>query len=336
MNNKYIYFIIIPVCILILLFACSGKQDDSAVIKFKTEIYNFGTVNEGDVVEYTFVFKNNGKENILITGVRPTCGCTVAGEYDKEVKPGESGNIPINLKTNGYQGEMSKVVRVSTNVPGKEEIVLTLRGKVYTPITVAPKMLWLGQVQKSELSLSGFFTITNNAKTPLKITDIIPSDDKTIVTMKTIKANQIYQIDILVKPPFQEGKVNENVVIKTDNPDRETLTVQYSYNVQSEVFVYPQTLTIEPGPIQNALEKVIRIESYNTQPISVINLQFVGKTVNYNIEELAPEKTYVIKLLFPAGFELKEKEIMVLTFQIKKGRDITVYNIPIHSEAVNK
>ncbi|HQN10267.1 MAG TPA: DUF1573 domain-containing protein, partial [Thermoanaerobaculia bacterium] len=43
-----------------------------------------GTVPKGEVIHATFVFKNEGKADLHITDVKPSCGCT-APEYDKTV-----------------------------------------------------------------------------------------------------------------------------------------------------------------------------------------------------------------------------------------------------------
>src|ERR1044072_5288197 len=55
-------------------------------IQFAETLYNFGTVKSGEVVSHDFVFTNLGATTLEITDVRPSCGCTTAGSWDKQVE----------------------------------------------------------------------------------------------------------------------------------------------------------------------------------------------------------------------------------------------------------
>ena len=65
-------------------------------------IMDFGQVAQGSVVESDFVLKNQGDAPLLISAVRPTCGCTVV-DFDREIEPGGSGKIHTKLDTTGFR-----------------------------------------------------------------------------------------------------------------------------------------------------------------------------------------------------------------------------------------
>lgn len=325
---RYIFFIIL-LCIIILFFACSGKQVDGPGIDFENEIYDFGKVNEGESVKYTFKFKNNGTETLIIENVKSTCGCTLTGEYNKEVQPGASGEIPVELMTDGYPGEMSKIIKVLTNIPEKKEIGLTLQGTVYTPMSVNPKVLWILPNRTKPVSLSGSFTITNNTDKPLEILPITPSQKNVTADIITIEENKEFQIEITVNPPFKHERTEEMLKIQTNNPEKEYITLRYAYYLHAKVVVYPQSIFLEPGMTVKNVARIINVDNYFSGPISIINPQVTGGTLEYKIEEPVKGKKYQIKLLFPAGFVLKEKDTPVFTFQVKKGQISLDYNIPI-------
>ena len=54
------------------------KSDESGIAKFvfSEEIHNFGSLNAGEVVSFTFIFRNEGTKSLNITGVDSGCSCT--------------------------------------------------------------------------------------------------------------------------------------------------------------------------------------------------------------------------------------------------------------------
>ena len=62
-----------------------------AEMTFESTEYDFGSVNEGEVVDYTFKFTNTGKTPLLISKATASCGCTVP-LWPKDQNPaGETG-----------------------------------------------------------------------------------------------------------------------------------------------------------------------------------------------------------------------------------------------------
>ena len=50
------------------------------------ETKDAGVIAKGQMIESTFVIKNNGASDLVISDARPGCGCTVAS-FDKVIKP---------------------------------------------------------------------------------------------------------------------------------------------------------------------------------------------------------------------------------------------------------
>ncbi|MFH1008191.1 MAG: DUF1573 domain-containing protein [Candidatus Latescibacterota bacterium] len=89
--------------------------------------HSFGVVKPGTVLSHSFIIENIGEAALAITNVRPSCGC-ITSFYDKEVAPGGSGEIVVEVeKTQHYKGEGVKTVSVTTNDPDHPTFTLTLR-----------------------------------------------------------------------------------------------------------------------------------------------------------------------------------------------------------------
>ena len=100
-----------------------------ASISFDKKEYDFGTVNEGEIVETVFKVTNSGTTDLVITNATGSCGCTVPVWPKAPIKPGETGDIAVKFNTSGKPNRQMKTVTLTANTESGRE-VLTLRGSV--------------------------------------------------------------------------------------------------------------------------------------------------------------------------------------------------------------
>ena len=130
---------IITVVVAALLFSCSGRdktntrvetnmlQDSLATttVMLIDSIHDFGTVTEGEMVEFSFRFKNSGKKPLIVSNVNASCGCTVPEKPEEPVMPGEMGYIKVKFNSDRRPGQTSKSVNVVANtVPAFPDLLL--------------------------------------------------------------------------------------------------------------------------------------------------------------------------------------------------------------------
>ena len=104
-------------------------KDEVPVIQFDIETYDFGTIAQGEIVSYSYQFKNTGNRDLVIRSASGSCGCTVP-EYSKEaIAPGKNGIINITFNSEGKEGMQNKTITVVANtIPNSK--VLTITGEV--------------------------------------------------------------------------------------------------------------------------------------------------------------------------------------------------------------
>lgn len=114
--------------------AASAKFDNVdmnvAVIKFKTEIVDYGTITQNSDGTRLFSFTNTGDAPLLITNVKTSCGCTVPSYSKTAILPGESGELNIKYDTKRL-GAFTKTVTVTSNSEGGKKI-LKIKGHIIT------------------------------------------------------------------------------------------------------------------------------------------------------------------------------------------------------------
>lgn len=108
--------------------ATVAQQSSKAEFKFEKETHDFGKIPQGKPVKHVFTFENVGTEPIIISDVKPSCGCSVA-EYTKTpVKPGEKGTISVTFNAAAKQPFTKNfTVRSNTKTPVK---TLYIKGEV--------------------------------------------------------------------------------------------------------------------------------------------------------------------------------------------------------------
>ena len=109
-----------------------------SAIKWEKEMHDFGDIEKGKPVTYEFSFTNTTNETVLITNVKPACGCTAANYTKTPIKPGEKGMVAATFNA-ASPAPFQKTVTVMTNEGGVESAkTLSFKGKVIDTTTPAP------------------------------------------------------------------------------------------------------------------------------------------------------------------------------------------------------
>jgi hypothetical protein len=120
----------------VLLASChSGNQPKAAAVGssesgvskfvFSEEIHNFGSLNAGEIVSYTFSFRNEGTKTLIISEVDSGCGCTQVVIPSKTISPGSEGQLEVIYNSAGEVGRQLKVISILSNAtPAKKQLII--------------------------------------------------------------------------------------------------------------------------------------------------------------------------------------------------------------------
>ncbi|MDH8701381.1 hypothetical protein M2138_000722 [Dysgonomonadaceae bacterium PH5-43] len=175
---------------LLILFSISLINAQNAKFSFSETTHDFGTISaNGGIVTHDFTITNNSKEPLVINNVNTTCGCTTPNYTKSPIEPGASGVISVSFFPAGYKGNVSKSIKVKTNLSSDLKI-LTIKANVVTEdvdyVSVFPVVI--GNLRLKEMPALDFSQIDlggNKVKT-IKLYN----DSETEIT------------DYLVLPPY--------------------------------------------------------------------------------------------------------------------------------------
>lgn len=106
----------------------SVKEVTVGGITWKAESVDVGEIPQGTPKTIEFEFKNNTDKDVLITNVKPTCGCTAADYTKTPVAPGKTGYVKATYNA-AAAGAFTKSITVTTNAEETPKS-LTFRGTV--------------------------------------------------------------------------------------------------------------------------------------------------------------------------------------------------------------
>jgi len=118
----------------ILTFGFSQEQVvinyNAPEIQFETEVIDLGTFMQYDdpSSQCEFKFTNTGKEPLIISKAKGSCGCTVP-EWPKEpIMSGETGLIKVNYDEKRI-GAFNKSITITSNAQNSPQII-KIKGKI--------------------------------------------------------------------------------------------------------------------------------------------------------------------------------------------------------------
>jgi len=274
-------------------------------IEFGGTVFDFGKTNAGEVVRHDFVFTNTGTATLEIKDVRPGCGCTTAGSWDKTVEPGKTGAIPLQFNSTGFGGSVTKSAIVICNDSGKSNVVLQITGTVWRPIDVTPMMAVFNVSSESQTNETKVVRIVSNLEEPVTLSDLQCSNRSFQAELKTVRPGKEFELHITAVPPFNSSPIIAPVTLKTSSPGMPAINVSAYVMVQQPVTVAPEQIMLPSGPLAAAMSLTVAIRNNGTNSLGLsdAHVNFPGAEVR--VKETQPGRLFSLMVNFPAGFQIK-------------------------------
>jgi hypothetical protein len=296
-------------------------------IDFYTNVYEFGRVKAGDPVKYTFYFTNAGNALLELTDVRPSCGCTTAGEWSKKVEPGQEGHIPVQFNSANFNGQVFKTVTVSCNDKQKPSTVLQIKGTIWKPIELTPQYSVLN-ISPDAPNASATVKIVNNMEDPLAVFSPELSNPSFTAELKTNTPGKEYQVTISTSASLSAGNTQGKVTLKTSSTNTPVLDVPFWANAQPALMVIPQQITLPQAPLTAKSTPSITIQNNSTNAVTLTEPSINIPGVEVQLKEMQPGKVFNAQLTFPEGFEIPQGQQVVFTAKSSNPK-FPVVKVPV-------
>ena len=282
-------------------------------VQFATNTFDFGKVMAGEVVRHDFVFTNLGASVLEIKEVRPGCGCTTAGTWDKLVEPGKTGKIPLQFNSAGFGGPIAKSATITCNDPAQSNVVLQIKGTVWKPVDISPSMAVFNLPSEGQTNETKVIRIVNNQETPMALSDLQCTNRAFRAELKTIKEGKEFEVHVSTVTPIESGSVNAPITLKSTATNMPTIRVTAYAVVQQAVVVSPAQITLPAGPLKNPESRPILIRNNSSQTMTVSDVAINVPGAEVTLKESQPGKVFGLMVSFPAGFQVQTGQRVEVT-----------------------
>lgn len=109
--------------------AAPASNQPFTTIALSESNFDFGNIKKGNKVEHVYEVTNTGTNPLVISEVKPACGCTVPDFTKEPIMPGKKGKITLHFDSSNFDGNVNKSADVFANVE-KAPIKLTFTANI--------------------------------------------------------------------------------------------------------------------------------------------------------------------------------------------------------------
>lgn len=275
------------------------------IIHVDESVQDFGVVWTGPDLEHTFVISNKGDADLKIERVKPSCGCTIAGNYPRTIAPGDSGKFPFKMKSAKLHKHFVKSVTITSNDPVTPDLRLKLQGEVKNYVDVDPPSANFGKII-GQAKKERVLRVTNNTETPLELELTNPADKRLDWELVPVEKGQVYELRVSTNPPHESGNINVTALLKTNIEAQKQISVVARAAIPERLEAQPRSINIpksRAGSGTKGLTRVVRVNNYGDEPVRVLEATIDDPTVTLTVNERTPGKAYTILVQMPPGYE---------------------------------
>ncbi|HAJ33631.1 MAG TPA: hypothetical protein DCK79_09745 [Candidatus Atribacteria bacterium] len=295
-KNKIIIILISMVIIVgafLIFYNIQNKSSQPPTISLSEEEWDFGKIKEDERPVHIFTIKNTGREELIISRVRSSCGCAATMLSSDNIQPGKSAELKVTFNPTGYNGLVKKNIYIESNDPQLPKTKVTITTEVEpipSPKAFLSNSQWdLGLVSQGDLP-TFIFTVENKGELDLIIDKIDASEYikyDTEIPLNILPGEKQEVTFTYDSSQHELGEVRESVRIYCNDPRRKAFSLRVNGYIKekpaptvsiSPVGIYFNLVTDSEGEtigkfiLENSGEEGIKITSIKTSADYLIPL----------------------------------------------------------------
>jgi hypothetical protein len=291
-------------------------------ITCKAPVFDFGTRDPSESIDHTFLLENTGTSDLIISAIRPACGCTAANMTRQTIPPGESAELSTRLNLVGRTGDLHKSILIESNDPANPALQLALVGKTAADFEIQPSVLVLRKDSPSKPA-TGSVQIRATDGSAFEISELVSTSGKLKLRSDPMPSCNAYQISASFDEEIRAGEHSEQITISTNLKGGRTTTMGALVVVPAAITVAPAKIVLEENPVGNVSRTII-LKSPKNERLEIARIETPDPKVTTQIQPLGDFGVRVVLGNISPNRDLDSKVIVI---HLASGQ---VVEIPIH------
>ncbi|SRR5579885_674690 len=273
-----------------------GPQPKVQVIN---PLYDFGTALEGKMVEHTFKIKNVGKGELIIRGMKTSCGCTAATPTKNHLAPGEETDISVGFDTHFQKGHQVRTITAYTNDPDTPQAIMTMQGIVKQQVSATPSQVAFGTVRKGTSATQEVAIADLTNQKGFKVSSATNSSPYIKVTQeqgKDGKPGTALKVELL--PTMPPGAFDDTIKVITN---RVPLQIDVFGTVTGDLSIDPAQVSFGIVPRGQDVVRILKLSNAGSRDVKVLDVTSSVPSVVGSAEAVKPGKEYRITVTLRRG-----------------------------------
>ncbi len=278
--------------------ASSSVQNSTQCLPLQVtkQRHNFGEVPVGQELKHIFVFTNTGTAPVQITEVQSSCNCTTAFLSDKNIAPGQEGQIEVSLKVPSKNKKVEERVLLYTDSPAQPAIEFIITANAVLPLVPIPEQITLGRFSPDTFKTKTFI-LRQILDRPVQIHSITTDSEHLTVESETDPTTGNLRGAIHVKPGIPIGPFNHqlNVNFVLDS-QKGVMTIPIVGEALGDYNVFPRHLffgIVRPGE-ENL--KSLTLSQLRDAPLEIRRINTASEYIKTELVTLDAGTKYEIKV----------------------------------------
>ncbi len=224
---------------------------------FKERTHDFRTVGRGAKAEYAFEFTNLYQEEVHVSAVRTSCGCTTPVLSADTLRTHEKAKVTAKFNTNSFIGQKGAVITVVFDKPYYAEVQLNVSGYIRTDVSFDPPEVDFGEMMPGEVKTKTV-TITKTGNSNWRITDVRSQckDLAASLSGPIVSRGQVqYRTTVRSRESLPEGDLAEQLTLVSNDRAFPTTEMAIVGRVRKQLTVTPEAVSIDTVTSDEPVEK---------------------------------------------------------------------------------
>ena len=285
----------------LLLTAVPASGQEWAKKMFQETTHNFGMVAANAKTEYRFPLTNLYRDDVHISGVRVSCGCTTPIVTKDTLKSWEQGEIIAHFNTDRFSGQRGATPTVVIDRPQPAEVQLRVDGLIRNDVMISPGEVKFGSIDQGSardqevlVDLSGAGRQITQVKSQVTYVTATP----TLVGQEAGRTR--YKIRVHLAETSPPGYLNDQLMLVTNDASGTEFPLSVVGRVVPEVSISPSALSV--GVVQPDQEVTKQLVVRAKRPFRILKINCDDPAFTFRPDNEA-KSVHVVPVSFKAGHD---------------------------------